>query len=48
MKTGAALIAEGIENASELTCLRQLSIQYGQGYHLSQPGALPHLDRTTA
>ncbi|WP_285626786.1 EAL domain-containing protein [Kineosporia sp. NBRC 101677] len=48
VKTGAALIAEGIENASELTCLRQLSIQYGQGYHLSQPGALPHLDRTTA
>ncbi len=39
-KTGAALIAEGIETASEMAALRQLEITYGQGYHLSRPDPL--------
>ncbi len=38
-QTGATLIAEGIETAEELLCLRQLQIQFGQGYHLSRPSA---------
>ncbi len=38
-QTGATLIAEGIETAEELLCLRQLQIQLGQGYHLSRPSA---------
>lgn len=39
-KTGAAIIAEGIEDAAELDWLRRLGIEYGQGYHLGRPGLL--------
>jgi len=34
---GAAIIAEGVETADELTVLRQLGIRYGQGYYLGRP-----------
>ena len=34
---GCALIAEGIETENELTALRLLTIQYGQGYFLARP-----------
>lgn len=37
---GAAVVAEGVETASELDCLRQLGVQYGQGFHLGRPGPL--------
>ena len=34
---GCALIAEGIETANELTALRLLKVQYGQGFYLAKP-----------
>ncbi len=39
-KIGSSVIAEGIETAAELNCLRGLKVEYGQGYHLSLPGPL--------
>ena len=39
--TGAQLIAEGIETATELDVLRSLGVHFGQGYHLGRPAALP-------
>ncbi|MBT0772182.1 EAL domain-containing protein [Kineosporia sp. J2-2] len=39
-KIGSSVIAEGIETAAELACLRGLRVGYGQGYHLSLPGPL--------
>jgi predicted signal transduction protein with EAL and GGDEF domain len=36
---GCALIAEGIETENELTALKLLNIQYGQGYFLARPAA---------
>jgi EAL domain-containing protein (putative c-di-GMP-specific phosphodiesterase class I) len=36
-RTGAEIIAEGIETASELEVLRGLGIRYGQGYFLCRP-----------
>lgn len=35
--TGCALIAEGIETEGELATLRDLGVQYGQGYLLGRP-----------
>jgi EAL domain-containing protein (putative c-di-GMP-specific phosphodiesterase class I) len=35
------LIAEGIETADELACLRELGVPWGQGYFLARPGELP-------
>jgi EAL domain-containing protein (putative c-di-GMP-specific phosphodiesterase class I)/DNA-binding NarL/FixJ family response regulator len=37
-ETGCELIAEGIETEEELTALRGLGIQLGQGYFLGRPG----------
>jgi EAL domain-containing protein (putative c-di-GMP-specific phosphodiesterase class I) len=37
---GAVVIAEGVETASELDCLRELGVQYGQGFHLGRPGPM--------
>jgi EAL domain-containing protein (putative c-di-GMP-specific phosphodiesterase class I) len=34
---GCALIAEGIETVNELTALRLLGVQYGQGFYLGKP-----------
>ncbi len=34
---GCALIAEGIETANELTALRLLNVQFGQGFFLARP-----------
>jgi len=36
-KIGAAIVAEGIENESELTALRALGVEHGQGYFLALP-----------
>lgn len=38
--TGAQIIAEGVETAAELACLRRLRVPHGQGYHLARPGPL--------
>jgi EAL domain-containing protein (putative c-di-GMP-specific phosphodiesterase class I) len=40
-KTGAAIIAEGIERQEELDSLRELGVRLGQGYFLARPGPLP-------
>jgi len=34
---GCALIAEGIETATELAVLKQLNIEFGQGFYLARP-----------
>lgn len=36
-RTGAKLLAEGIETYSELRALQDLGVEYGQGYYLSRP-----------
>ena len=40
-KSGAAIIAEGIETAAELKALVGLGVGYGQGYLLGRPAPLP-------
>lgn len=39
-RTGAALVAEQIENEDELQALRVLGVGLGQGYHLGRPGPI--------
>lgn len=36
-KSGAKILAEGIETAAELRCLQEIGIEYGQGYYLHKP-----------
>lgn len=33
----ASIVAEGIETADDLLCLRELGVRYGQGYYLARP-----------
>ncbi len=40
---GAKIVAEGIETEAELSTLRQLKVDYGQGYFLGRPGPLEML-----
>lgn len=44
-KTGAALIAEGVETESEARELRALGVSLGQGYHLGRPALAGRLVR---
>lgn len=39
--TGAAVVAEGVETAGELTALRGLRVAFGQGFLLGRPKDLP-------
>ena len=39
-RTGAILIAEGIETAAEAETVRGLGVPFGQGYLLGRPGPL--------
>lgn len=39
-KTGAQVVAEGIETADELDYLRTMGVGLGQGYHLGRPAPL--------
>ena len=39
-ETGAIVVAEGIEMASEMQALRRLGVHRGQGYLLGKPGPL--------
>ena len=39
-RTGALVVAEGIEDEGQLAALRALGITAGQGYHLGRPGPL--------
>lgn len=41
--SGSAIIAEGIETATELAVVRDLGIPYGQGYFIARPAAQPPL-----
>lgn len=43
-KSGARVIAEGIESHAELMAVRGLGIAYGQGYHIARPSAAPASD----
>ncbi|WP_108667397.1 EAL domain-containing protein [Euzebya rosea] len=36
-RTGARIVAEGIEDADEMQAARALGVDYGQGYHLGRP-----------
>jgi len=40
-ETGASIVAEGIETAEELATLRELDVEFGQGYYLGRPAPLP-------
>jgi EAL domain-containing protein (putative c-di-GMP-specific phosphodiesterase class I)/putative methionine-R-sulfoxide reductase with GAF domain len=44
--TGAKIIAEGVESKDELDVLRQLGLDYVQGYHLARPAPLADLFST--
>jgi EAL domain-containing protein (putative c-di-GMP-specific phosphodiesterase class I) len=39
---GASIVAEGISSDEDLTLLRALGVDYGQGFHLARPSALLH------
>jgi sensor c-di-GMP phosphodiesterase-like protein len=41
--SGALLIAEGIENKQQLDALRDLGVEFGQGYYLGRPMQLDQL-----
>jgi hypothetical protein len=38
---GARVVAEGIETIDELSCVRDLGVDYAQGYLLARPGTPP-------
>jgi len=40
-RTGALVVAEGIETAEEMETLQSLGVGYGQGYYFAKPGPLP-------
>jgi EAL domain-containing protein (putative c-di-GMP-specific phosphodiesterase class I) len=45
-RTGALVVAEGVEEASQIPQLTAMGISVGQGYHLGRPGPLaarPHV-----
>lgn len=37
-KIGSRIIAEGIENKAQATCLVDMDVHFGQGYYLGRPG----------
>jgi EAL domain-containing protein (putative c-di-GMP-specific phosphodiesterase class I) len=39
---GASIVAEGISSDEDLTLLRALGVDYGQGFYLARPSALLH------
>jgi len=39
------VVAEGIENPSEVTFLRGLECRYGQGYYFSRPVPAPDAEK---
>jgi EAL domain-containing protein (putative c-di-GMP-specific phosphodiesterase class I) len=39
---GASIVAEGISSDDDLSLLRALGVDYGQGFHLARPSALLH------
>lgn len=47
-ETGSKVVAEGIETKGEFTVLRDLAVDYGQGYFLGRPMPPDQLPRWTA
>ncbi len=47
-KSGARVIAEGIESQAELSAIRNLGVAYGQGYHIARPDAAPPVEVSQA
>lgn len=43
---GAKVVAEGVEFAEQLATLRQAGVQFGQGFYLARPQALPYVGTT--
>lgn len=39
-RTGATLVAEGVETQEQVVVLRELGVPLGQGFHLGRPAAL--------
>lgn len=37
---GIATVAESVENATQLAMLRQLGVDYAQGFHIAMPQSL--------
>lgn len=46
-ESGATVVAEGIENNSEVSTLQDLGVTYGQGFHLGRPAPAEHLHQHT-
>jgi len=45
-RTGATVLAEGIENRDQANLARSVGVRYGQGHHLGRPGPLAvHAER---
>ena len=45
---GCALIAEGIETENELTALKLLKVEFGQGFYLARPAPIDAIVRASA
>ncbi len=45
---GPKILVEGVETADQLSLLRQLRIDYAQGYHLGRPAPVQAIDSTPA
>lgn len=45
-ETGATIVAEGVETATELATLRELGVRYAQGFHLARPTPVEEIERT--
>jgi EAL domain-containing protein (putative c-di-GMP-specific phosphodiesterase class I) len=45
---GARVVAEGIETESDADWLRELGVDYGQGWHFGRPGPMTDLARAAA
>lgn len=43
---GAKVVAEGVEFAEQLATLRHAGVQFGQGFYLARPQALPYVGTT--
>jgi PAS domain S-box-containing protein len=43
---GLQTVAEGVEDAETLALLKELGVDFAQGYHIARPGPLPGADRT--
>jgi EAL domain-containing protein (putative c-di-GMP-specific phosphodiesterase class I) len=41
---GAAVVAEGVETRDDALALRDVGVDYGQGWHFARPGSADQLD----